>query len=381
MDFRIEHRDSGTLARTGFLSTPHGVVQTPVFMPVGTIGTVKTLGPADLKELGVEIILSNAYHLYLRPGHRLISEFGGLHSFTGWDGGILTDSGGYQVFSLAKLCKVTDEGATFQSHLDGSLHFMSPETVIAVQEALGADIIMMFDECLPYPSSYDETERSLRRTLDWGRRCRAAHRTAIDEGRANPGQALYGIVQGGFYPDLRERGTTELVEIGFDGYAIGGLSVGETKEMLLEAVDRVVPLLPREKPCYLMGVGLPEDLVECVVHGVDLFDCVMPTRHARSGWLFTSQGRVVIKNAQYARDEGPLDPACACSTCRNYSRAYLRHLFMTQETFGLRLNTIHNLHYYLRLMENMRAAIRRDRLLDFRREFYEARLETPKGSG
>ena len=381
MEFRIEHSDSRTPARTGFLSTPHGVVRTPVFMPVGTLGTVKTLGPADLKELGVEIILSNAYHLYLRPGHKLISDFGGIHSFTGWDGAVLTDSGGYQVFSLAKLCKVRDEGATFQSHLDGSLHFLSPETVIAVQEALGADIIMMFDECLPYPSSYDETERSLRRTLDWGKRCREAHRISIEAGRANPGQALYGIVQGGFYQDLRERGTASLVEIGFDGYAIGGLSVGETKELLLDSVDQVVPFLPREKPCYLMGVGLPEDLVECVVRGVDLFDCVMPTRHARSGWLFTSQGRVVIKNSQYTRDEGPLDPDCTCATCRNFSRAYLRHLFMTQETFGLRLNTIHNLHYYLRLMEGIRTAIRQDRLLEFRREFYEARCETPKGSG
>jgi queuine tRNA-ribosyltransferase len=367
--FTVFHQEAKTRARAGRLSTAHGFVQTPVFIPVGTVGTVKTLSPKDLKELGVEIILGNAYHLYLRPGHQVIADLGGLHRFVSWDRPILTDSGGYQVFSLAGLCKVNDEGVTFQSHLDGSFHTLSPETAIGIQEALGADVIMAFDECLPYPSSYDATRQSLRRTLDWALRCK--------EARRRPDQALYGIIQGGFYPDLREESAKAMVEIGFDGYAIGGLSVGETKEMMLEVVEKVVPLLPREKPVYLMGVGLPEDLVECVIRGVDLFDCVMPTRHARSGWLFTSFGRVIIKNAQYTKDESPLDPACTCYTCQNFSRAYLRHLFMAQETLALRLNTIHNLHYYLRLMERIREAIKEDRLFQFRKEFYETRNQMP----
>lgn len=394
--FIIVHQEAKTPARTGQLLTSHGMVQTPVFIPVGTVGTVKTLAPRDLSELGAEIILANAYHLYLRPGHQTIAELGGLHRFTSWDRAILTDSGGYQVFSLAGLCKVNDEGVTFQSHLDGSLHFLSPETAMTIQEALGADVIMAFDECLSYPSTYDATRQSLKRTLKWALRCRSVHQRAVgipsasapgESGQAldtappltslsrASGQALFGIVQGGFYPDLREEGAKALVEIGFDGYAIGGLSVGETKEMMIEVVERVVPLLPRHRPLYLMGVGLPEDLVECAIRGVDLFDCVMPTRHARSGWLFTSLGRVVIKNAQYARDETPLDPDCTCYTCRNFSRAYLRHLFMAQETLALRLNTLHNLHYYLRLMEGIREAIRQDRLLEFRKAFYEARSE------
>ena len=379
MKFTIGHQEAKTLARAGQLWTSHGVVQTPVFIPVGTVGTVKTLAPRDLKELGAEIILANAYHLYLRPGHQIIAELGGLHRFASWDRAILTDSGGYQVFSLAGLCKVNDDGVAFQSHLDGSLHFLSPEMAMTIQKALGADVIMAFDECLSYPSSYDATRQSLKRTLNWALRCRSVHQRAVGGLSASApgesGQALFGIVQGGFYPDLREEGAKALVEIGFDGYAIGGLSVGETKEMMLEVVERVVPLLPRHRPLYLMGVGLPEDLVECAIRGVDLFDCVMPTRHARSGWLFTSFGRVVIKNAQYAKDETPLDPDCTCYTCRNFSRAYLRHLFMAQETLALRLNTLHNLHYYLRLMEGIREAIRQDRLLEFRKAFYQTRCE------
>jgi queuine tRNA-ribosyltransferase len=373
MGFIVEHQEENTRARTGRLETAHGTIKTPVFMPVGTLGTVKTLSPRDLIELGVEIMLSNAYHLYLRPGHELISVFGGLHEFTGWDKSILTDSGGYQVFSLAKLCKVTDEGATFQSHLDGSLHFLSPETSIGIQGALGADIAMIFDECLSYPSSLDATRRSLKRNLDWALRSKKAHEADRATPGRDEGRSLFGIVQGGFYRDLRREGTRGVVDIGFDGYAIGGLSVGETREMLREVVDWVVPGLPRSSPCYLMGVGLPEDLVECVAQGVDMFDCVMPTRHARSGWLFTSFGRVIIKNTQYARDDGPLDPACGCYTCRHFSRAYLRHLFMSQETLGLRLNTLHNLHYYLRLMESIHGAVRENRYPEFRKQFYEMR--------
>ncbi|HET6465259.1 MAG TPA: tRNA guanosine(34) transglycosylase Tgt [Nitrospiria bacterium] len=367
MSFTVLAKEGETRARRGRLETPHGSIQTPVFMPVGTAGTVKTLSPEELKALEVEIILSNAYHLYLRPGHQLIAELGGLHRFISWDRPILTDSGGYQVFSLAELCKVTEEGATFQSHLDGSLHFFSPEFVIEIQEALGADIIMTLDECLPYPSSREATREALDRTIQWARRSKEAHQRRD--------QILFGIVQGGFYPELRREATLRLLELGFEGYALGGLSVGETPAMLREVVDQVVPLLPEERPRYLMGVGMPEDLLECVIRGIDMFDCVIPTRHARTGWLFTTFGRVVIKNAQYARDESPIDPACDCTTCRHFSRAYLRHLFMAQETLALRLNTIHNLHYYLRLMEQIRQAIREGRLMQYREEFYRMRCE------
>jgi len=367
MSFTVLYREGETRARCGRLETPHGSIQTPVFMPVGTAGTVKTLSPEELKRLEVEIILSNAYHLYLRPGHQLIAELGGLHRFISWDRPILTDSGGYQVFSLAELCKVTEEGATFQSHLDGSLHFFSPEFVIEIQEALGADIIMALDECLPYPSSREATRDALDRTMQWARRSKQAHQRRD--------QILFGIVQGGFYPELRREATLRLLEVGFEGYALGGLSVGETPSMMREVVDQVVPLLPEDRPRYLMGVGMPEDLLECVMRGIDMFDCVIPTRHARTGWLFTTFGRVVIKNAQYARDESPIDPACDCTTCRHFSRAYLRHLFMAQETLALRLNTIHNLHYYLRLMEQIRQAIREGRLAQYREEFYRMRCE------
>ncbi|MBI3597619.1 MAG: tRNA guanosine(34) transglycosylase Tgt [Nitrospirae bacterium] len=367
MSFTVLAREGETRARCGRLETRHGPIQTPVFMPVGTVGTVKTLSPEELKTLGVEVILGNAYHLYLRPGHQLIAELGGLHRFISWDRPILTDSGGYQVFSLAELCKVTEEGATFQSHLDGSLHFFSPEFVIEIQEALGADIIMALDECLPYPSSREATRDALDRTIQWARRCKQAHQRRD--------QMLFGIVQGGFYPELRREAALRLLDVGFEGYALGGLSVGETPSMMREVVDQVVPLLPEERPRYLMGVGMPEDLLECVTRGIDMFDCVIPTRHARTGWLFTSFGRVVIKNARYARDESPLDPACDCTTCRHFSRAYLRHLFMAQETLALRLNTIHNLHYYLRLMEQIRQAIREGRLAQYREEFYRMRCE------
>lgn len=363
MGFRVLRRDGQ--ARNGLLETAHGVVRTPVFMPVGTAATVKTLAPIDLAELGAEIILANAYHLNLRPGSRLIADLGGLHRFMSWDRPLLTDSGGYQVFSLAALRKVAEEGVTFQSHLDGSLQFLSPESSISIQEELGADIIMTFDECLPYPSGESETRESLERTLRWARRCKAS--------RKRDDQVLFGIIQGGFHPESRKRAVEEMLSLDFEGYAIGGLSVGETPPMLRTVVDQVVSSLPEDRPRYLMGVGMPEDLVDCVFRGVDMFDCVIPTRHARTGWLFTSFGRVIIKNAQYARDQGPLDPACDCSTCLNFSRAYLRHLFVSGEILGLRLNTIHNLHYFLRLMEGLRRAVEEGTLKDFREAFYRNR--------
>jgi queuine tRNA-ribosyltransferase len=365
MNFTILATEGETRARCGRLETRHGAIQTPVFMPVGTAGTVKTLTPDELKALGAEIILGNAYHLYLRPGHKLIAELGGLHRFISWDRPILTDSGGYQVFSLAELCKVTDEGAAFQSHLDGSLHFFSPESAVEIQESLGADIIMALDECLPYPSSSEATRIAMDRTVHWAGRCRQSQKRSD--------QILFGIIQGGFYPEWRREAVLRMMELEFEGYALGGLSVGETQPMMLEVVDQVVPLLPEDRPRYLMGVGMPEDLLECVIRGVDMFDCVIPTRHARTGWLFTSFGRVVIKNAQYAKDESPIDPACDCYTCRHFSRAYLRHLFMAHEILGLRLNTIHNLHYYLRLMEQIRLAIHAGRLMQYRDEFYRMR--------
>jgi queuine tRNA-ribosyltransferase len=371
--FRLLHPSEGTPARRGVVRTFHGEIQTPAFMPVGTLGSVKGMSPEDLERLGAEIILGNAYHLYLRPGHEFIARRGGLHSFIGWKRPILTDSGGYQIFSLNLLTKVTDEGVTFQSHLDGSRHFITPEKAIEIEEGLGADIIMAFDECLPYPSDYAKTAASLDRTLDWARRCKAAHR--------REDQFLYGIIQGGFYEDLRKKGTEGLLEIGFDGMAIGGLSVGEPQEEMLHILEEVIPLIPERFPRYLMGVGTPEDLVEGVVRGVDLFDCVLPTRHARTGSLFTSRGELHIKNAKYAEEDGPLDADCGCYTCLNFSRAYLRHLFMAKEILAIRLNTLHNLYYYLTLMKGLRQAIEENALGRFRNEFYQKRRpEIEEGS-
>jgi len=366
--FTIVAKEPNTRARCGRLETGRGTIHTPVFMPVGTSGTVKTMTPDELRGLGVEMILCNAYHLYLRPGNKLVAELGGLHRFISWDGPILTDSGGYQVFSLGELCKVTDEGATFQSHLDGSYHFFSPESVIQIQEDLGADVIMSLDECIPYPSTAAATREALDRTIRWAERCRRAH--------SRSDQMLFGIIQGGFYSELRREAAARTIEMEFEGYALGGLSVGESQPMMLEVVEQVVPLIPEARPRYLMGVGMPEDLVESVMRGIDMFDCVIPTRHARTGWLFTSFGRIVIKNAQYAKDPSPIDPTCDCYTCRNFSRAYLRHLFMADEILALRLNTIHNLYYYLRLMEGMRRAILNGELTKFREEFYRVRGES-----
>jgi queuine tRNA-ribosyltransferase len=314
--------------------------------------------PEELEGLGAGIILANTYHLYLRPGHERIRRFGGLHAFMHWNRPLLTDSGGFQVFSLNSLAKVSREGVEFQSHLDGSRHFIGPEKAVEIQEALGADIIMCLDECTPYPATRETAERSLEITLEWAKRCR-------DAGRG-PGQALFGIVQGGMYPDLRERSAEALVGIGFDGYALGGLSVGEDKETMFRVVAHAAPLLPEDRPRYLMGVGLVEDILEAVQRGVDMFDCVLPTRNARNGALFTRSGKIAIKNAEYADDPRPLDPGCPCYTCRHFSRAYLRHLYLAGEILALRLNTVHNLHYYLQFMRDLRQALKEGALDSFR---------------
>lgn len=359
--YELIKKCSKTGARAGRLHTPHGTFDTPIFMPVGTQATVKAMSPHELKDMGAGIILSNTYHLYLRPGHELVAEAGGLHKFMNWDGGILTDSGGFQVFSLGALRKIDEDGVTFRSHIDGSKHFLSPEKATEVQMALGSDIIMAFDECVPYPADHDYARKSTERTTRWAERCKKTH-TRAD-------QALFGIVQGGMYKDLRSMSAKELVALDFPGYAVGGLSVGEPKPLMYEMLEHTVPLLPEGKPRYLMGVGTPDCLVEGVMHGIDMFDCVFPTRVARNGTVMTSWGRLVVKNAEYARDFRPLDDKCGCYTCRNFSRAYIRHLFKTDEIFGLRLTTIHNLYFLLQFMREMRKAILDDSFLDFRKEF------------
>ena len=363
---RYEHiktcKQSG--ARLGIVHTPHGSFETPAFMPVGTQATVKTMSPEELKEIGAGIILSNTYHLWLRPGNDIVKEAGGLHKFMNWDRPILTDSGGFQVFSLSDLRKIEEEGVYFRNHLKGDKLFLSPEKSIEIQNDLGSDIIMAFDECPPYPASYEYMLRSVDRTTRWAKRCKEAHKRPEEQG-------LFGIVQGGEFEDLRKRSAEALVELDLPGYAVGGLSVGEPKEVMYRVLEFTTPLLPKDKPRYLMGVGSPDALIEGAIRGIDMFDCVLPTRIARNGTLMTSQGRLVIKNAQYARDFGPLDPNCDCYACRNYSRAYVRHLIRTGEIFGLRLTTYHNLYFLLRLMEKVRQAIREDRLLDFRDEFFE----------
>ena len=363
--FEVLKKDIQSGARLGRIMTSHGEVHTPVFMPVGTQGTVKALLPETLSELGVEMILGNTYHLYLRPGHQLIRDLGGLHHFMHWDKPILTDSGGFQVYSLGALRKINEAGVLFQSHIDGSRHFISPEIAVSIQEALGSDIVMCLDECTPYPVTLREAEKSLDLTLQWAVRSKRAAK--------NSEQALFGIVQGGEYPELRKKSVEKLVEINFDGYALGGLSVGEPKEIMMNTVVNINPLLPFDKPRYLMGVGLPEDIVACVDHGVDLFDCVIPTRSARNGLLFTNHEKVVIKHARYRDDPLPVDRLCDCYTCRNYSRAYLRHLFMAKEILAMVLNTIHNVRFYMRLMERIREAIREDRYLEFKEKFLSSR--------
>ncbi len=350
-------------ARLGKIYTPHGVIDTPIFMPVGTQATVKAMTPEELKVMDARIILSNTYHLYMRPGHKLIEKAGGLHKFMNWDRAILTDSGGFQVFSLGALRKIVEEGVHFRSHLDGSKHFISPEKAIEIQNSLGADIIMSFDECAPYPSEYEYVKKSLERTTRWAKRGK-------DEHKNTEKQALFGIVQGGMYKDLRTQSANELMEIDFPGYSIGGLSVGEPKPMMYDVLEHTAPLLPKDKPRYLMGVGSPDDLIEGVIRGVDMFDCVLPTRIARNGTAMTSKGKVVVRNASYQEDFTPLDSNCNCYTCKNYSRAYIRHLVKANEILASRLITNHNLHYLLNLMNEVRTAIKEDRLLDFRKEFY-----------
>lgn len=351
-------------ARLGRIITPHGEIETPVFMPVGTRATVKTMTPEEVKDLGAKIILSNTYHLYLKPGHDLVKEAGGLHRFMNWHGPILTDSGGFQVFSLGELRKIKEEGVEFRSHIDGSKHFISPETSIDIQNALGSDIMMCFDECVPYPADYEYAKQSMERTTRWAKRCKEHHKDWST-------QALFGIVQGGMYRDLREQSAKDLVEMDFSGYAVGGLSVGEPMDMMCEVLDYTTPLLPKDKPRYLMGVGSPDYLFEAVIRGIDMADCVLPTRIARNGTVMTSHGKVVIRNGRYSRDFSPLDPECDCYTCRNYSRAYIRHLFNVDEILGLRLTTIHNLYFLIKLMERIREAIKEDRLLEFKDEFYK----------
>lgn len=336
-------------------------------MPVGTQATVKAMTPDELVSIGSRIILANTYHMYIRPGHELVARLGGLHKFMSWNGPILTDSGGFQVFSLNELRKITEEGVRFKSHLDGSYHFLSPEAAVAIQEALGSDIAMCFDECPPYPAEYGYVEKSLQLTTRWARRCKDA--------KQRSDQALFGIVQGGMHPELRKRSAEDLCGIGFDGYALGGLSVGEEPGLRYEMMHCCTTMLPSESPRYVMGIGTPEDLVEGINAGYDMFDCVMPTRNARNGMLFTSFGRVNIKGAIYAEDSGPLDPECGCYVCRNFSRAYLRHLYRAGEILASRLNTWHNLHYYLNLMGQARKAIGEGRFAEFRREFYNKRVK------
>ncbi|MCP4641241.1 MAG: tRNA guanosine(34) transglycosylase Tgt [bacterium] len=362
--FDLEATDPACGARAGRFRTPHGDVETPVFMPVGTQGTVKALCQDDLRAIDAPIILGNAYHLYLRPGTDILEQAGGLHGFMAWDRPILTDSGGFQVFSLAQMNKVTPDGVTFQSHIDGSKHVLTPEKAIDVQIAIGADIIMCFDECTHYPVERDVAAKSMRMTLDWARRCK----TQWEEREAKD-QALFGIVQGSVYQDLREESAQGTVDIGFPGYAVGGVSVGENKEEMYDATTWAVAHLPKDKPRYLMGVGTPEDLLACVERGIDMFDCVMPTRNARNGSLFTHQGRMNIKNRRFQTDFGPLDPDCGCPVCQTYTRAYLSHLWRAGEILALRLNTLHNLFFMLQLAAKMRKAICAGRFVEFKREF------------
>ncbi len=363
--YELIKKDSRTKARRGRVNTPHGIIETPVFMPVGTAGTVKAMKPEDVRDMGAQIILGNTYHLYLRPGHEVVKAAGGLHRFMNWDRAILTDSGGFQVFSLGAMRKISEEGVEFRSHIDGSKHMLSPEKSMEIQNALGSDIMMAFDECAPYPADRSYVKDSLERTTRWLKRCKEYHKNTEQ-------QSLFGIMQGGMYKDLRRQSAEEIVELDLPGYAVGGLSVGEPKELMYEIMDDCVDYLPADKPRYLMGVGSPDCLFEGVERGIDMFDCVLPTRIARHGMAMTSQGRINIKNARYERDFTPLDPDCDCYTCRNYSKAYLRHLFKCDEILSSMLMTTHNLHFLVSTMAGIRKAIEEDRFLEYKKEFYDS---------
>lgn len=359
--FDLLKKDTCSSARLGKMITSHGIVNTPAFMPVGTQGTVKSMIPEQIQSCGSQIILSNTYHLYLRPGHERIKKLGGLHKFMNWPGPILTDSGGFQVYSLGALRKITEGGVIFRSHIDGSKHFLTPQKAIEIQEALGSDIMMCLDECTPYPASLSETQKSLALTVRWAKFCQKA--------KTNPEQALFGIVQGGTYLDLRKQAVEETIPIGFDGYALGGVSVGEPKEIMYAIAENITPMLPEDKPRYLMGVGTPEDIVFGVSCGIDLFDCVIPTRCARHGLLFTNSEKIVIKNARWREDDNPIDETCDCYTCKNFSRGYLRHLFVAGEILAMVLNTIHNVRYYMRLLTQIRAALEKNSFREFKNTF------------
>src|SRR6476469_6924595 len=385
--FEVKAKDKSTKARSGRLTTGHGVIETPAFMPVGTQGSVKAVSSRELRELNTQIVLGNPYHLFVRPGLDVIRHFGGLHSFMNWDGPILTDSGGYQIFALAKLRKITEEGAHFQNHVDGTPAFISPEIAMQIQTALGSDIAMVLDECPPWPCEYDYAARSAELTARWAQRCKRAAEAGVSPANLNnaAGAAaitvnplLFGIVQGATFPELRKRSAQALVEIGFDGYAIGGVSVGEPEEEMMRAVESGAQFLPENKPRYAMGLGTPPQLLELIARGMDMFDCVLPTRLARNGTAFTAGGTLNLKNAEFAVQTGPLEEGCACETCRGYSRAYLRHLIKAEEILGLRLLSIHNLHFYLHLMTRARAAIEDETFSEFRKGFvsgYQVRLE------
>lgn len=356
-----ESKETG--ARYGKIYTPHGEIETPVFMPVGTKATVKAMTPEELKEINAQIILGNTYHLYLRPGEDIVKEAGGLHHFMNWERPILTDSGGFQVFSLDSMRKIEEEGVTFRSHIDGSKHLLTPEKSIHIQNDLGSDIMMAFDECVSYPADYEYVKNSVERTTRWAKRCKEANK--------NPDkQAIFGIIQGGMYKDLREKSAKDIIDIDFPGYAIGGLSVGEPADIMVDVLEATMPFMPQDKPRYFMGAGSPDYLIELAIRGIDMADCVLPTRIARNGTVMTSEGRLPVKNARYKRDFRPIDPNCDCYACKNYSRAYIRHLFNVDEILASRLATIHNLKFLLNLMDDLREAIKEDRVLEFRREFY-----------
>jgi len=371
--FKLIHQDRSTNARLGKLTTAHGEIDTPCFMPVGTQGTVKALSGADLESCGAQVILSNAYHLFLRPGMEAIKKAGGLHNFISWPKPILTDSGGYQIFSLALLRKITDEGVEFQSHIDGLKHFFRPEDVVGIQQDLGSDIMMPLDECVHYPSSRDQAEIAMHRTVDWARRSKAVHspQPTVHSKNTNNRRLLFGIIQGATYEDLRKECAKLITDMDFDGYAIGGVSVGEPRNLIYNTVDTLAGFLPADKPHYLMGVGLPFDIIEAVAMGMDMFDCVVPTRYGRNGTAFTAQGKIVVRNSPYAQDFRPLDAHCSCYCCKTFSRAYLRHLFNSEEILGLHLVSLHNVHFFLDLMRKIRGAITQDKFVRFKKGFLE----------